>query len=234
MHKIVYKNISFPKKLELVCFEQNLQKTHRRCSVKKEARNHLCFIKNFIKKIIQHRYFSVKLAKLLRTAILMNTCRRLILNLFFVAIHNLLFEIWREIISSKQFFYLQNHCLNNRCCRKFVSKRGGTKVFLKIIFKVCIFAACNMQQNQNDLILLYVAGSVVKNVIKQLFRHERRWDLFKRFVKSIFLLRLQEIIVPCLWNFKNLMFWYFRRKLCLEACLEPVKTSVYSREFLGK
>ena len=37
---------------------------------------------NLIIKRIQHRYFSVKLAEFLRTPVLKNICKRLLLNLF--------------------------------------------------------------------------------------------------------------------------------------------------------
>ena len=42
-----------------------------------------------------------------------------------------------------------------------VSKYGDAKVFLIIVFEAWICAACNMQLNQIDLILLHVAGNKI-------------------------------------------------------------------------
>ena len=69
--------------------------SHRRCSVKKTVlnnfaiftRKHLCLIKlrafwsaTLLKKRLWHRCFLVKLAKFLRTSILKNMCKRLLLH----------------------------------------------------------------------------------------------------------------------------------------------------------
>ena len=78
--------------------------SHRRCSVKKGVlKNFASFTgkhlywslfyevtglqpANFLKKRLQHKCFSVEFAKLLRTPILMNICKRLLLEVFYKAV----------------------------------------------------------------------------------------------------------------------------------------------------
>ena len=78
--------------------------SHRRCSVKKGVlKNFASFTgkhlywsyntcitglqpANFLKKRLQHKCFSVEFAKLLRTLILMNICKRLLLEVFYKAV----------------------------------------------------------------------------------------------------------------------------------------------------
>ena len=77
-----------------------------------------------------------------------------------------------------------------------VSKCGDTKIFLKIVVEAWIFVACNMQQNQTNLIL-HVAGNKIrfqKCCKTKLFCYESRWNIFMEFVKNMFLLQLHEKI----------------------------------------
>ena len=66
---------------------------------------HLCWSvflkvrKNFVKKILQHRCFSVKLAKFLRTPTLKNICQRLLLYMRQVAV-----QCWFQTLFSVLFY----------------------------------------------------------------------------------------------------------------------------------
>ena len=46
-------------------------------------------------------------------------------------------------------------------CRKHVSKCGDANAKCQTVFEVSDFVACNMPENQNDLILLHVAGNKI-------------------------------------------------------------------------
>ena len=64
-------------------WSEKLSKFHRETSVLESLFNKVAGFQafNFIKKTLQHRCFPVKFAKFLRTRLLKNTCKRLLLNL---------------------------------------------------------------------------------------------------------------------------------------------------------
>ena len=112
--------------------------------------------------------------------------------------------------------------------QEFVSKCGNTKVFLKVVFEAWVFLACNLQQNQTDLTLLYVAINKTwrqKCCKTKWFCYGRRWNIFMWFVKNIFLLLMHEKIVRCPRSFK-LFHLYCNSLMCLAVLLLEITPKV--------
>ena len=96
--------VNFHLGLSLAFYKRSCRRSHQMCSIKKTVlknfaiftEKHLCwsfFNKsaglqacNFIEKRLHHRCFPVNIAKFLRTPILKNVCKRLLLKLFCIKI----------------------------------------------------------------------------------------------------------------------------------------------------